>query len=109
MVLTQGKPGKSGAMSSTFPHHSHVGEVTAKNWEENPPAVLGGRRRHHALQQAELFSHPGAVPGGPVTCMRGLLKEEASLNLFTFLFTQPKPDKQVSPSSAQTAMGCGVR
>lgn len=41
--------------------------------------------------------------------MRVLLKEEASLNLLTLLLTQPKPDKQVSPSSAQTATGCGVR
>lgn len=81
--------------------------MTGKKWKENSPAVLGGRgRRQHALQQAAFSPCPGAVPWGPVWVV---LKEEASLNLLTFLLVQPKPDKQVSPSSAQTAMGCGVR
>lgn len=69
---------------------------------------MGGEEEGGNKQQAVLSPHPQVVPQGPerralFTKTRGI-SEPPSLPP-----QQPKPDKQVCPSSAQTAMGCGAR
>jgi len=65
-ILMRESPGKSGATSFVFFNPAQVGEVSGKKWEENSPAVLGGRGRRRRIAAIPL--PPGYALGTRDVC-----------------------------------------